>query len=233
MQLLYAVLTGDLIGSSKAPRARLETTMENIAATAQFFTEFTGEDTRFTRYRGDGWQMILSPAFYLRAVTMILARLKADPQALPTRIGLGIGTIESPGTTDLSDAKGPAFEHSGRALDSLTRDRTLALRGDLAEASEQDAKVAKLSGAIQWSDAALLPLIGFIAHRWSAPQAEAIALALQNENQKQAAIADSLGITRQALNLRLTGAGYGPILEALKLSELHFQDTTDEGSQTA
>ena len=86
MQLLYAVLTGDLIGSSKAPRARLETTMENIAATAQFFTEFTGHDTRFTRYRGDGWQMILSPAFYLRAVTIILARLKADPQALPTRI---------------------------------------------------------------------------------------------------------------------------------------------------
>ncbi|OYX21204.1 MAG: hypothetical protein B7Z04_03745 [Rhodobacterales bacterium 32-66-9] len=76
MQLLYAVLTGDLIGSSKAPRARLETTMENIAATARFFTEFTGEDTRFTRYRGDGWQMILSPAFFLRAVTMILARLK-------------------------------------------------------------------------------------------------------------------------------------------------------------
>ncbi|WP_309664791.1 hypothetical protein [Tabrizicola sp.] len=120
MELLYAVLTGDLIGSSKASRLKLEATMENIAATAKFLSEYTGENTKFTRYRGDGWQLVLSPAFYLRAVALISARLKADKQALPTRFGIGVGSVDNLGGTDLRDARGSAFELSGHALDILT-----------------------------------------------------------------------------------------------------------------
>ena len=231
MARLYAVLTGDLIGSSKSSPERLEATMDNIATTAQFLAEYTGEKTRFTRYRGDGWQLTLSPAFYLRALALILAKLKADRQTLSTRIGIGIGSVDSFGTTDLRDAQGAAFVLSGRALDSLTRDHSLMLSAETLANAIQEKRTERLRGTIEWSDAAMLPMFGFIARRWSAAQAEAMAIALENDHQTQATIAAKLGITRQALNIRLTGAGYGPILAAIKLTERHFNDIIDEGAQ--
>jgi hypothetical protein len=231
MTLLYAVLTGDLIRSTKASPLKLEATMANIADTARLLSQYTGEDTKFTRFRGDGWQLVLSPAFYLRAVALISARLKADRQTLQTRFGIGIGTVESFGATDLRDAHGTAFEHSGHALDSLTRDQAIMLAGGAVAELGQAERAERLRGAIEWSDAALLPMFGFITRRWSQAQSEAIAIALENDNQTQATIAAKLGITRQALNLRLTGAGYGPIHNAIKLTELYFRDTTNEGEQ--
>jgi hypothetical protein len=235
MTLLYAVLTGDLIGSSKASPLKLDATMDNIAATAKFLSQYTGEDTKFTpvdakftRYRGDGWQLVLSPAFYLRAVALISARLKTDRQTLQTRFGIGIGTVDSLGGPDLRDAHGAAFEHSGHALDSLTRDQAIMLAGGAVAELGQAERAERLRGAIEWSEAAMLPMFGFITRRWSQAQAEAMAIALENDNQTQATIAAKLGITRQALNLRLTGAGYGPILTAIKLTERYFKDTTNE-----
>jgi hypothetical protein len=242
MTPLYAVLTGDVIGSSKASPVKLEATMNSISNTAEFLSQYTGEDTKFTpefipvdakftRYRGDGWQLVLSPAFYLRAVALILAGLKANKQTLSTRIGIGIGTVDHLGATDLRDAQGPAFEHSGRALDSLTRDQAMTLAGEVK--ARQEKRADGLSGAIEWSDAAMLPMFGFIARRWSQAQAEAIAIALRDDKQTQATIAAKLGITRQALNLRLTGAGYGPILDAIKLTERYFKDFSNEDGQEA
>lgn len=241
MTHLYAVLTGDLIGSSRASPLRLEATMANIKATAHFLTQFTGEETRFTpfdakftRYRGDGWQIVVPPHSYLRAVALILARLKADDQALPTRIAIGIGPVNSLGGTDLRDASGLAFEYSGRALDALTRDRDIAVRRgpeDPIAYLGRDQDRPRMNGSIAWSDAAILALFGFIAGRWTRLQAEAVALALENGTDKQRSIAEKLGISRQALNLRLTGAGYGPILTAINLTTTYFADTSDEGAQ--
>ena len=209
--------------------------MANIAATAQFLTQFTGQETKFTRYRGDGWQMVVPPHSYLRSAALILARLKADEQTLPTRIAIGIGPVDSLGSSDLRDASGPAFEYSGRALDALTRDRDIAIRRgpeDPLAYLGRDQDRPRMDGTIAWSDAAILALFGFIAGRWTRPQAEAVALALENDTAKQHTIAEKLGISRQALNLRLTGAGYGPILTAISLTTTYLADTSNEGDLT-
>ena len=200
--------------------------MSGLAATAQLLAALTGQDTRFTRHRGDGWQILIArPELYLRATTLILARLKADADTLPTRIGIGIGRIDSQGTADLRDAGGPAFEYSGRALDGLTRDRTLTVlqgpQDPLANLGRGAADPAS-ADAPGWSGAAILALLGCITDGWTAPQAEAVGLALQHDGETQGTIAAHLGITRQALNLRLTGAGYGPILSAIRLTETYF-----------
>jgi hypothetical protein len=226
--LHYAVITGDLIGSTTAPE-RLEATLDRIAATAAFLTTFTGEDTRFTRFRGDGWQIILAPHYYLRAIALILAELKTERRALSTRFGIGIGPVETTGTIDLRDATGDAFIQSGHALDSLTRDHTTRLAATLAAGLGPTERAERLRGAVEWSDAALLPMLAFIARRWTPAQAEAMALALKNDRQTQASIAAQLGITRQALNTRLTGAGYGPVLTAIKLTEQYFADFGTDG----
>lgn len=222
--LLYAVITGDLIRSSKAPPEKLDAALASIATTAHFLTKYTGADTRFTRFRGDGWQIVLTPQYYLRAIALILAGLKVDTQTLSTRFGVGFGPVDSLGTTDLGDAKGSAFIHSGRALDSLNRDQAVMM----SSGSGLGARAERLRGTVEWSDAAMLPMFSFIARRWTVPQAEAMRIALKDDSQTQGAIAEALGITRQALNLRLTGAGYTPILTAMKLTETYFRDIAED-----
>jgi hypothetical protein len=226
--LIYSVITGDLIASTKASPEKLEAAMASIATTAAFLTDYTGADTRFTRFRGDGWQLVLTPQYYLRAIALILAGLKTETQTLSTRFGIGFGPVDSLGTVDLSDAKGSAFVHSGHALDSLKRDQTAMLSAGMTTNGTHGAKAERLRGAVEWSDAAMLPMFSFIARRWSRAQAEAMGIALKNDSQTQATIAEQLGITRQALNLRLTGAGYIPILTAMRLTETYFRDVVAE-----
>ncbi len=136
--------------------------------------------------------------------------------------------MDSLGTVDLSDAKGSAFVHSGHALDSLKRDQTAMLSAGMTTGGTHGAKAERWREAVAWSDAATLPLFTFIARRWSHAQAEAMGIALKNDSQTQATMAEQLGITRQALNLRLTGAGYIPILTAIRLTETHFRDVVAE-----
>lgn len=223
MEQAYAVLTGDLIASSKASPLRLATTMANLAETGQILTKLTGSDPRFTRFRGDGWQMLIAdPGKYLLAVALILARLRATPETLATRIAIGVGTVNNPGTTDLSDARGAAFIFSGQALDGLKRDRNMVIAsapGDPVGLLGINAKRPGMLGNVELFDGVILDMFSFIAGRWTAAQAQAVAMALENHEETQAAIAARLGITRQALNLRLTGAGYGPTLSAIRLTD--------------
>ncbi|MFN4171495.1 MAG: hypothetical protein ACK4GW_07050 [Pseudorhodobacter sp.] len=186
-----AILTGDLVGSTDAPAGRVSDTMILLAAIAREI----GPDCRFTRHRGDGWQMALTePGDCLWACLYILARLRADPDALPSRIAAGIGAYHPTDATDLSTAMGPAFTASGRALDQMARGQYLALSGKKTEID----RFRKLAFAFAEEHAI----------RWSKEQAEAMAHALHPDAPTQEQIAQALGISRQAVGLRLKAAGY-------------------------
>src|SRR5690606_33341086 len=87
-----AILTGDLVGSTEKPVAALEQAMQALAETARGISAWTGADTRFTRYRGDGWQIYVAvPGLGLRAALTIIARLRAADAGLATRAAIGIG----------------------------------------------------------------------------------------------------------------------------------------------
>lgn len=201
MSELVAIFTGDLIASTAAPD-RAETAMQVLARAAATLGHWAGQDACFTRFRGDGWQLRLArPGLALRAALYLTANLTAAT-ALPSRIAIGIGPLAHPGTRDLSDARGAAFEQSGRALDSLPRNRHLALAGAVTD----------------WQ-IALVTLADWHARRWSAEQAEAAALALAPDAPGQTALAQHLGITRQAIAARLSGAGlaaWEPALHAFE-----------------
>ena len=106
--------------------------MDVLADAAREISGWTpGADTRFTRYRGDGWQMHLAePGLALRAALVLAARLRAADTGLATRAAIGIGRIEDLGTASLADARGPAFEASGHALDRMRYGRRLAIDGE-------------------------------------------------------------------------------------------------------
>lgn len=195
-----AILTGDLIASTTRADA-VQAAMAAVAAAAGDIAALSGTDPRFTRFRGDGWQFRAPVDLALRSALLVAARLRAGG-GLSTRIAIGLGTLDHAGTRDLSDAAGAAFTASGRALDHMPRGQHWAIAGE-----------------VQAWQAALVALAEWHSARWSAEQAEAMAVILAEPDLTQAAAADRLGITRQAWAARLSGAGYGAWRPALAAFE--------------
>lgn len=200
-----AVLVGDIVSSTQHGAATTDAAIDHLKAASAEIGDWIGEDVRFTRFRGDGWQIYLGfPGIVLHATLLLLSRLRAADMGVETRVAIGFGTVDRLGSGDLSDAAGEAFRLAGQALDGMAR---------------QDRVVLANRAIVQDWHNAVFSLAAWIAGRWSAEQAQAFALALPPDRQPtQAEIASHLGITRQAVQLRLKGAGwdaFGPSLEAV------------------
>jgi hypothetical protein len=205
---IVAVLTGDIVGSENLPPDKLNAVMAQIRKSATDLAGMADADTLFTRFQGDGWQIILRTAkLALRASLIIMADLRAAGLSVETRISVGVGEIESLGTTNLADASGGAFFVSGRHLADMPGHRRLAIAGGRQHAPHGVADK-------DWQ-AAIFDMAEWIAGRWSQPQAEAMAMALRFDWQTQDDLARRLGITRQAMHARLSGAGFQAMTKAL------------------
>jgi hypothetical protein len=193
-----AVLTGDLIDSSRAGPEAVDITLDQIqrllAAAEQTFAL---APVSFTRFRGDGWQAVIDPSpRFLRVTTHLLTGLRASGAPLATRIGIGIGDVTRRGDGDLSAAAGSALTRSGHALDGMPSTETLSFNG--SETSDT---------------------LTYLAARWSREQAEALHARLGAETMPLHDIARSLGISRQALSSRLAVAGERPIMALIRAAE--------------
>lgn len=204
MNPLSCVLTGDLLGSTKATMPQVEQTFSHLQAAVSRIEKgwFTQGEARFTRSRGDGWQAFIpDPALALRSALYLFASLKSQDEALETRIALGFGPVERLGDHTLSDAYGPAFTTSGRLLDKMPRGQILAVGGQ----------------ALSPLHEAVALLIGDRLQKWSREQAEAVALSIDPSTDIQADVAARLGVTVQAVNARLSAAGYPALQKSLDL----------------
>jgi hypothetical protein len=194
MGKLSAVLTGDFIGSTDVAPERLAHSMAVLAAEAGILGEAIGSDFRFTRFRGDGWQIHLADPRHFLGVTVYLnAVLRSDPvHCLNSRIAIGLGQTDSLGTTNLSDASGSAFVHSGRALDdTMLPGQIIALEGDGTNGIQRSA----------------IAFVENLITNWSPEQAQVTKLDLSPGSVTQAEMATVLGISRQAVGARLQAAG--------------------------
>jgi len=195
-----AVLTGDLVQSTRASADAVTVAMATLTHAAQDIAIWAGADTRFTRFRGDGWQMVLTQRqdLALRAALYLTAALKAGKGGLQTRVAVAEGEMTAPGSRDLSDAMGPAFTMAGRVLDEMKGQITLALPGMTPIAM------------------GFLELLGPLLARWTPEQAEAMRLALVPRPPTRKEMARSLQISEQAVSLRLRGAHEAALLNALR-----------------
>ena len=188
------VLTGDLIGSTKASLEAVDQAMAALAGAADESSLWVGADTRFTRFRGDGWQIHLAnPKLVLRATLLLLARLRNKGGGLETRLSIAEGQVDRLGTQNLADASGEAFFRSGRNLDNAH-----AVFNYFVYASPNPDYPLK---------AAVMEMANWQARRWTPEQAEAVALAIKLPRPTDEAMATTLGISRQALQSRLKGSG--------------------------
>jgi hypothetical protein len=204
MSSVAAVLTGDLVGSTRAGPTAVEAAMAALGAGAQVVAGWTGADTRFTRFRGDGWQIYLEdPGLAFRACLYLTACLRAGDAGLATRIAAGIGAVAELPAGRLDSAGGAAFELSGHALDTMPRGRRLVLAAP----------------ALPGEAAGVFALADALSRHWTAKQAEALTLALAPGAPSQSEMAAKLGITQQAFAIRLNGAGLWGLDESLRLFE--------------
>ncbi|KZY40123.1 hypothetical protein A3731_01645 [Roseovarius sp. HI0049] len=206
MAKVQAVFTGDLIGSRGVSAAAVDSAMDSLKSAAHALENANGFSARFTRHRGDGWQILLpDPRLCLHAYLALSATLRAADTGLATRIAIGLGAVDFPGTTDLSDASGNAFVISGDLLESLDTD-TAAIDGP---------------GITDWQRA-VIQLADWIVTGWTAQQAEAVALTLlDTTHTTNADRARTLGISRQAFEARLKGSGLSAFTHARQAFKTH------------
>lgn len=210
MHPVHVVLTGDLVASAESTPSSVDAAVRALEAGATEVALWTGHDTHFTRFRGDGWQLYLdTPDLSLAAVLLLVATLRARRTGLDTRVAVGFGAIDGLGESrkGLSDASGEAFTLSGRALDEMPRHRRIALAGP---------------GVVRRWHEVVFDMAHWIAGRWTPEQAEAVSLALDpRERRTQADMAGILGVTRQAVQARLSGAGWDAVVGAVTAVREH------------
>ncbi len=195
--MICAILTGDLVQSTRLAASALDSAMATIQAALH---KHLKQDARFTRFRGDGWQALLhDPLDALETTILLLAVLRM--QAVSSRIAIGIGALEQPGSADLSDARGPALVASGHALDAMGRGHRLTIAGDV----------------VGGKDKAIIALLDDRTSRWTREQAEAVALMMASKPPTAREAAKAIGVTPQAMSDRLSGAGFPAIRTALAL----------------
>ncbi len=201
------VLTGDIVASSKLSADGLDAALDVLRGGAAVAAGWSGLESSFTRFRGDGWQSLgPAPRLALRAVLFMQARLRAADLGCDTRISAAIGPGVVPDSADLASASGPVFEMSGRNLDAMARGRRLAL-----------GRVGAANGGT--AEQAVVALCDEISGRWTARQAAVFVLALQPGAGPQAEHAARLGVSQQMIAKHLKAGGDRALRVALAAVE--------------
>ena len=208
---VVAVLTGDIIGSSRLSAERLSRARAVVLEGARQFHSRSRRSVvgKPEFFRGDAWQLLLKePRRALRAALYIRALLSSET-GVGTRISIGVGNVDVIDRSRISLSTGEAFTLSGHALDQMTG--YFDLSGALPE---------RAGPLVGWFPAILHLSSGLVRH-WTRRQAEIVSLALLLDNPIHERIATTLSppVSKQTVSESLAGAGWRTLLEALRAFE--------------
>ena len=202
-----AVLTGDIVRSSRLTAAELDRAMAALGRGSDQAASWGGHPARFTRFRGDGWQCLApSPRLALRTALVLKAHLRREGRQFDTRIAIGIGAAELPAAGDLAAASGPALRLAGHGLDAMRRSARLVIGW---EYPPPDA--AKVE--------AIFALVDEIARRWTPAQAAILTHVLTLKGATQVGVAAELGMAQPTVAGHLRSAGTAALEAALAAVE--------------
>ncbi len=195
---MYAVLTGDLIGSSQMSDALRSECFERIRKQLEFIQQ--GKIAYpLSIYRGDSWQILLDdPKDALRLTLLIRTALLMDNT--DTRISIGIGAVDKIDEADITRSFGEAFTLSGHNLESMKKKQRMAFA---APAMAQNDCIAS----------AVMPLLNALVDKMTAKQARAMNGALKGLSQNE--IAHECKIKQQTVKVHLDRGGWAEILEVI------------------
>ena len=208
-----SVLTGDLVASRRHGAEALDEAMQVLDRASRDIGEDLDTKPVFQRHRGDGWQLVLPMGQYgLRAALRIQAALAAAG-SLATRIGIGVGPAHIPDDGDLAAASGAAFHMAGDVLAGLARGTHLAM--------------PPIPGALGDALGALMLFVDREAQGWNRTQGQALFEALRIQTPTQEEIAQKVGVTRQAVQSRLSGTALDALQETLRVYESRIDTIRD------
>ena len=181
VEKIYAVLTGDLVKSSRLTSVKSKGAMERLKKIAVEFAEQHPNCVvgRMDTFRHDSWQLLLEhPALAFRTAVFLRSALKLQSDAstkYDTRISIGIGKVELISKRRISDSRGPAFTCSGKGLDAMDG-RCLAL-------------VAEDDTPAFWHglEHGVVPLIDCVVGDWTPAESRAVYGALKGWTQEETA----------------------------------------------
>lgn len=190
---IIAVITGDVINSTRLAPETLHDFFEKIRQTLDYFDLSRKEVIigRMSIFSGDSWQFAINdPKYVFRLLSTVSAIAKLHKISI--RLSAGIGSFDHIIESNITESGGEAFVISGRELQKMEkavyRKRYWHIAGD----------------GISQYQAILFDIMGKKAETWTVAQAEAILLSLQGDNDEK--ISRVLGIKRQNVGKRLAAA---------------------------
>jgi hypothetical protein len=207
----YAVLTGDIVGSSKLPKGPRQSLPDLLRRASRLTRKAFPEAVplEVDVFRGDGWQLLVDdPVKCLRIALFFRACVRSGHErgrGLDTRIAIGLSGVDFVPGQRVSEGDGEAYRLSGRALESLARKSFLTL-----VTSETDT-LADVRVVTHLLDA--------LAQDWTGKQARAVAGALQGWTQQKIADAWAEKTRQPVIARHLDHARWGALEEGLAFVE--------------
>lgn len=207
---VYAILTGDIVGSSKLTTTQRKKLLGILKKTSQELRRMYKNIVPFKIdiFRGDSWQLFVAdPKFSLRIALLFRSTLKGkmDIRGFDSKIFIGVGTIDSLPGERVSLGHGEAFILSGRGLENLRKNR---MGIDYPAFDKNDyLKV-------------IIELVDVFASNWTVKQSIAIRGALKDWSQQR--IAESWEgdeLTQQAVQKHLVSSHWSAIESVLNKIE--------------
>ena len=221
---LYAVVTGDVVSSTRLTTVRRRALHEAmIASSKTLHAAFKGcVPTGVDIFRGDGWQMMLTcPRLALRAALFYRASLRSRMRShrFDIRMALAVGRISFIPGNRISQGDGEAFRLSGKAVETMSKGVGMVVR--FPDRPEEKT----LNVVVQ--------LVDSLAARWSDKQALALTGALRGWKQDKIARACwKPPISQQAVAQHLTRAAWSSVETGLTFFEETVQAVLDREQAT-
>jgi len=203
-QKLYAVITGDVVDSTKLNAAQREALYQVLREGSQVVKSWLGDAMPLPVdiFAGDRWQVLLeSPGQALAAGLLFRAFLRSvSPKQRDTRFVVAIGRVDFVPGEQVSEGDGEAFRLSGQSLDQLKKRRMGFVTNDPGITDRWDLA---------------FELIDAIAIKWSEKQALAIRGAIQEWTQEDIGNLWDPPIEQATVNRHLKAAGWSAIERAI------------------
>jgi len=219
---MYAVITGDLIDSTKYTIHDLDLVLDTLNHEFKVLCQ-QHQSADFKIFRGDSFQGItLEPgdALYLSlAIKSAINKLKLTakkPSGLPDlRIAIGVGSVNLKRSSIL-ESNGEAFQYSGKTLDTMKGDYPRLLLKTVNKEFDEEFNVH-------------FSLLDSVTSKWSRESAEVVYYVLRGYKERE--IAEELGIYQSAVNQRKKAANWDSIALLLKRFKNVISSFNEHGSQ--
>lgn len=177
---MYAVITGDIIRSSKlstAELARLPEVFTSIVHQVDIICKQPENTTKYSIFRGDSFQLLTLPANALKTLVLIKAELrktypKTIARAVDARMAIALGTVDH-NAPNITESAGEAFTLSGQLLDTIPYNRQTMFRYKGGEIDRE------INTALSLADE--------ITGKWTTSQASLVLYLLSGLTQKEIA----------------------------------------------